>query len=164
MNALFLCLGGNMGNRAALLKEALELIRSKIGPIECQSSVYETEAWGHTSNRGYYNMVVQVSTLLSAEEVLRICLSIEGQLGRTRSGVGYQDRTMDIDIIFYNTMISKNQDLTVPHPRFHLRNFVLVPLQEIAALYIDPLSKQTITQLLENCPDTSTISNIGSLN
>ena len=163
MNALFLCLGGNMGNRAALLKQALELISSKIGSIERQSSVYETEAWGHSSNRGYYNMVVNVNTRLSAEEVLQICLSIESQLGRTRSGDGYHDRTMDIDIIFYNTMISENPDLTVPHARFHLRKFVLVPMKEIAPLYIDPVSKKTITQLLENCADTSTIVNIGSL-
>jgi 2-amino-4-hydroxy-6-hydroxymethyldihydropteridine diphosphokinase len=164
MNALFLSLGGNMGNRAALLNQALELISSKIGPVEYQSSVYETEAWGHSSKRGYYNMVVQVNTILSAEEVLQICFNIERQLGRTRSGGGYHDRTMDIDIIFYNTMISKNPDLTVPHSRFHLRKFVLVPMHEIAPLYIDPLSMQTITQLLENCKDTSTIVKIGSLN
>ena len=164
MNALFLCLGGNMGNRAALLKQALEQISSKIGPIECQSSVYETEAWGHTSALGYYNMVIKASTPLKVEEVMLRCLDIERELGRTRSGEGYHDRTMDIDIIFYNDFISKNEDIIVPHPRFHLRKFVLVPLQEIAPLWSDPLSRQTISQLLENCPDTSTIVNIGSLN
>lgn len=163
MNALFLCLGGNMGNRAALLKQALAQIDNLIGTIECKSSVYESEAWGHSSERGYYNMVVKVITTLSPEAALKICLSIEQELGRIRSSKGYHDRTMDIDIILFGDLIRTEPTLILPHPRFHLRKFVLLPLHEIAANLQEPVSRKTIAQLLENCEDASTIVNIGSL-
>jgi len=82
-----------------------------------------------------------------------LALEIEKQLGRKRSGNGYSSRTMDIDIIFYGDSVIDEPDLVVPHPRMHLRNFVLVPLCEIFPDFVHPVFGKTIRQLLEECPD-----------
>ena len=148
-----LLLGGNMGDSAELCRKAVELIEKQIGETTRVSSLYGSEAWGFETEQDFINQAVVVRTSLPPHRVLELALEIEARLGRKRSGNGYSSRTMDIDIMFYGSEIIDTPRLTVPHPRLHLRNFVLVPLCEILPDFVHPVLAKTIRQLLDECPD-----------
>lgn len=154
MNVAFLCLGGNMGDRLANLAQAKELITGEGISIIAQSAVYETEAWGTASAPDYYNQCIKVETDLLAFELMQKLLDIEKRMGRVRSNDKNMSRTMDIDILLYNDSIINDFNVEVPHPRMHLRQFVLKPLSEIAANIEHPVLHKTIGQLLLECRDT----------
>lgn len=158
MNVTYLCLGGNIGDREKTLKQALLKINEQIGSIVLQSNIYETEAWGVTNQKAYLNQCIKVETSLSANELIKKVLSIEKELGRQRSiNQTYESRTIDVDILFYNTSIINQPDLCVPHPRLHLRKFVLIPLNEISDNYLHPLFNKSIFNLLMECNDISDV-------
>ncbi len=158
MNVAYLCLGGNIGDREKALKLALFEINQQVGTINAQSDIYETEAWGVDNQQAYLNQCVEVQTLLTPIELINTLLSIEQHLGRKRSlNCVYEPRTIDIDILFYNHEIIDNGQLTVPHPRLHLRKFVLIPLNEICSNYLHPLLNKTIFNLLSACEDQSEV-------
>ena len=158
MNVSYLCLGGNIGDREKSLEQALTLINTKAGRVTARSALYETEAWGVTDQQAYLNICVSISTTLQAQELLESLLSIEKELGRQRgSSTGYEPRTIDIDILFFNDSVIAREQLIVPHPRLHLRKFVLVPLADIAPNYLHPVLNKTIFSLLNQCPDTSQV-------
>lgn len=148
-----LLLGGNVGDTAEMVQEACRQIELQIGPIEKRSALYGSEAWGFETEQDFINQAVVVKTPLPPHRVLELALEIEKQLGRKRSGNGYSSRTMDIDIIFFGDSVIDEPDLVVPHPRMHLRNFVLVPLCEILPDFVHPVFGKTIRQLLDECPD-----------
>jgi len=153
MNEVFLCLGGNLGNRTQNLNTAKALISEVCGKITKESTIYETEAWGSSSNNKFLNQVIKIKTRTSAPELMKHMLQIEKQLGRKRGKNKNSDRTIDIDILFFNSEIIESEDLQVPHPRLHLRKFVLLPLNQIAPKFIHPVFKKTIAQLLDECTD-----------
>ena len=158
MNEVYLCLGGNLGNCLANLNRACELIAGRVGRIMRQSSVYQSQAWGMDKAPDFFNQVIKVETTLSAKDLIIVLLEIEKILGRERTEtVRYQNRLMDIDILFFNSEIIKTDTLEIPHPRLHLRNFVLLPLEEIAANFIHPVLKKTITELVKLSPDKGKI-------
>jgi len=160
MNVAFLCLGGNMGNRLANLENARELITKAGIEIKALSGIYETQAWGGTTAPDYYNQCLKVETELLAFELMEKLLAIEKDLGRVRSSDKNLSRTMDIDILLYNDYIINDFNVEVPHPRMHLRQFVLKPLSEIAANVMHPVLHKTIGQLLLECRDTLTAKKI----
>lgn len=158
MNVTYLCLGGNIGDRETALKLALSKIEEQIGKITSQSSIYETEAWGVENQQAYLNQCIEVKTTLSAPSLIESLLLIEKELGRMRTiSDTYEPRTIDIDILFYNHDIINEPKLMVPHPRLHLRKFVLIPLNEIASNYLHPLLNKTIFSLLSECDDSSDV-------
>lgn len=158
MNVTYLCLGGNIGDRETALKLALSKIEEQIGKITSQSSIYETEAWGVENQQAYLNQCIEVKTNLSAPSLIESLLLIEKELGRMRTiSATYEPRTIDIDILFYNQDIIDEPKLMVPHPRLHLRKFVLIPLNEIASNYLHPLLNKTIFSLLSECEDSSDV-------
>jgi 2-amino-4-hydroxy-6-hydroxymethyldihydropteridine diphosphokinase len=161
MNVAFLGLGGNMGDRLGNLRKSLTLLNETCGTIVKASSVYETDAWGSDSEKKYLNQVVQLETLLSAEELLERTLQAELRLGRLRTDKQNSDRTADIDILLFNSEIRDLKNLHLPHPRLHLRKFVLIPLCEIAPDLLHPVFKKTIHDLLQNCEDNLNVSAIG---
>ncbi|MDP2387360.1 MAG: 2-amino-4-hydroxy-6-hydroxymethyldihydropteridine diphosphokinase [Bacteroidota bacterium] len=152
MNTVFLCLGGNLGNREENLKNAIQLIKSKLGTITARSSVYETASWGNADQPAFLNQVLELKTVLSANDVLDACLKIEKDLGRTRN-IKWENRLIDIDILFFNTEIINQDELKIPHPLMHERMFVLKPLNEIAPHYVHPVYNKTVKELFESCSD-----------
>ncbi|MBL7935034.1 MAG: 2-amino-4-hydroxy-6-hydroxymethyldihydropteridine diphosphokinase [Bacteroidia bacterium] len=158
MNVTYLCLGGNIGDRETALNQAILIISQEIGNIVSKSGIYETEAWGVENQQAYLNQCIAVTTNLTAEELIHSVLVIEKQLGRERSNsITYEPRIIDIDIIFYNNTIIETPQLTVPHPRLHLRKFVLIPLNEIASNHLHPILNKTIFNLLSDCEDQSEV-------
>ena len=162
-NSVAMLLGGNQGDRVALLMKAIEQIAKRIGIVSVASSIYETEPWGFEAEQNFMNQAVVVDTDMKADEVLHEVLQIEKELGRVRSeqaGGGvkqYTSRPMDIDLIFYNGDIVETAELQLPHPRMHLRRFVLEPLKQIMPDYIHPKLKKTVRQLLKECDDKGVV-------
>ena len=156
MNIVFLQLGSNLGDRELLLREALILIKKKIGLVVDISKIYESTAWGVEKQRDYLNQIIKVETKLLASEVLSVILIIEEKLGRVRVKK-WGARLIDIDILFYNNEIINTPSLCVPHKYMHKRMFVLVPLNEIAAEKIHPIYNKTIEFLMKECRDTELV-------
>ena len=117
------------------------------------SPVYKSASWGY-EGADYLNCAIHVSTRLQPEELIKTCLKIEQELGRERTdSLTYTDRSIDIDVLFYEDRKIKTKSLEVPHPRLHLRNFVLFPLRDIAQNLEHPVFNKTIQQLAEASHD-----------
>jgi len=149
---VFLLLGSNLGERLHVLQSASGLIENRIGIIQASSSVYETAPWGVLDQPVFLNQILLVKTELMPEEVLRVVLEIEHELGRVRYE-RWGARVIDIDMLYYNDLILDSARLTLPHPRMHERRFTLVPLDEIASDFIHPVLLKTTKNLLEECTD-----------
>lgn len=134
MAVLYLSLGTNLGNRQDNLNSALRLIGLEIGTIAAASDVIETQPWGFMSNNAFLNMAVKVNTELDALSVLHATQDIERRLGRTQKSVNgvYHDRIIDIDLLLYDDVRMETKELTLPHPHMWEREFVKVPLLQIA--------------------------------
>jgi 2-amino-4-hydroxy-6-hydroxymethyldihydropteridine diphosphokinase len=152
MNIAFILTGGNIGDRLQTLQQAAESIEKFCGHIVARSSVYETAAWGNENQPDFLNQVLQIETQISASSLLRKLLAIETNMGRQRTDK-YAPRTIDLDILFYNSFVIKLPHLQVPHPQMAERRFVLEPLNEIAPDFIHPVLNQTVHQLLMTCLD-----------
>jgi len=129
----------------ANLNKAVALLSQKVN-IEKVSSVYETEPIGYKEQPLFLNMVCQISTVLSPWELLRFVKDIEGEMGRVQS-FSNSPRLIDIDILFYDREVIKNDELTIPHSRLAKRAFVLIPLAEIAPQLIHPELDREISEL-----------------
>lgn len=162
MNRVALLIGGNQGDRRQLIEQATVLIQQRIGAVVASSRLYETAPWGNFGGdrpQDFLNQALLVETPLEAHAVLKEALEIEKDLGRSRSprcsSVSriYHSRPMDIDLIFFNEDVIDTPDLTIPHPRMHLRRFVLEPLAEIMPDYLHPAMGKTVKELLDQIPE-----------
>jgi deoxyguanosine kinase len=163
MNIAFLGLGGNLGNRMAMLEKVVRDLGAEAGVVLQRSGVYESPAWGKDSPTRYLNMVIRIATPLAPLELLLCCQKIEKKHGRKRGPERYADRTCDIDVLYYNDLCIDSEQLQLPHPRLHLRKFVLAPLAQIAPEFKDPLQKAKVRKLLKHCSDSSEITFVGFL-
>ena len=155
----FLSLGSNLGNRAQYLQHALFLLHREVGKVVKVSPLYESPAWGFSSEP-FYNICAELHTDLPLEALLPRLHTIEARLGRVRTSQpseGYKARTLDIDILYYGDKVVQTDTLYVPHPQLALRRFVLQPLADIAPNFVDPVKGKTISQLLEACPDIASL-------
>ncbi len=155
MKDIYLSLGSNQGNRFFNLQQAIHYIELRIGKIEKVSSYYETEPWGFSGETNFINQVILVKSKLSADKILARSLMIEKVLGRERLPFinKYSSRPIDIDILFVNDVCINTDNLKVPHPHLHKRNFVLKPLCEIAPTFIHPVLNKSIHDLTEKSSD-----------
>ena len=157
MNKAHLSLGSNRGDRIGNLNKAINLLSTWAGNLIRVSSVYETPPWKMADETNFLNQVLVIETKLPAEKLLDMILQIESIMGRIRTAKGYEPRTIDIDILFFNDEIINNERLTIPHPLIQERKFVLEPLNEISAEYVHPVLQKSIMQLLGECGDKSTV-------
>jgi 2-amino-4-hydroxy-6-hydroxymethyldihydropteridine diphosphokinase len=159
----YLAVGSNLGFKLQNIEKAkLELQKNKIKIIK-SSSNFESESWPNSSHPKYINIVIEIKTNLKPLDLLKVCNSIEKSLGRKRS-IKNAPRLCDIDIIDYKqkTINLADKNLTLPHPRMSLRNFVLLPLFEINRSWKHPKSKKNIVNLINSLPikDLRTIKQI----
>lgn len=147
---LYLSLGSNLGDRKTLLSTAVARLEQRVGRLFAHSSFYETEPWGFDSDHLFLNISVGIYTKMQPLEVLKECKNIEMEMGRSPSIRGvYEDRPIDIDLLFYGDWVIEAPLLVLPHPKLHLRRFVLDPLCEIAPDFMHPVLKKTIRELKE---------------
>ena len=140
MSKLYLALGSNVGDRKKNITDATMLCDALIGAVQTLSSLYETEPWGFSSPNKFINAAICLETDKSPELCLALAKGIEREMGRKPSGKeGYEDRIIDIDILFYDDLVIQTEELTIPHPHIEERDFVLNPLAEIAPELIEKL-------------------------
>lgn len=155
MSKVTLLLGGNKGDREILLKTAVERV-TESNKVLLKSSVYETEAWGGIAKGPFLNQVIQVESSQDPMQFLEFIQGVETDLGRKRND-HWGDRTMDIDILFWDDQVIHSDMLNVPHPFISQRRFVLVPLVEILPDFIHPIWEKTSEELLSICEDDSKV-------
>ncbi len=162
MNIAYLSLGSNEGDRAAMLRQAIDALNHQPGSVVAVSHVYETAAWGVTDQPDFLNIAVALETSLYAPGLLQSIRAIEAGLGRQRH-IRWGPRTIDIDILFFNNDIIDTPDLQLPHPRLQERRFVLQPLAGIAPALVHPVFGRTMSELLLLCPDELEVTDWGVL-
>ncbi len=154
VHKVVLGIGSNLGDRLQNISQALFYISSRLGKITKQSSIYETPAMDFEGN-DFYNMTLEVLTGKTPREILSVTGEIEKMLGREKKSLNkhYTDRTVDIDILYYDDEIYKDEKLQIPHPEIFRRNFVLYPLKEILPEYFHPQLQKTHIELVTLSPD-----------
>lgn len=151
-------LGSNLGDRFAALELALEMIREEAGELMAISSVWESEPWGFDADDQFLNMVVVMETAKQPWQLMQLFRSIEGRMGRRRSGGGrYESRVIDLDILFWDDRVISVPGLEVPHPKIADRRFVLEPLCEVAPDAEHPVTGLTVKEMLQMCEDRSEV-------
>ncbi|MFB6454878.1 2-amino-4-hydroxy-6-hydroxymethyldihydropteridine diphosphokinase [Chitinophaga sp. Hz27] len=152
MNTAILLIGGNLGDPEINLAKAVQLINEQAGQVVKQSALYQTAPWGVVDQPDYLNQALVINTMQDGLTLLHTLLDIERTIGRVRQEK-WGSRVIDIDMIFFNDEIISFPELKIPHPRMHLRQFVLVPLQEIIPNHVHPVLHKTVSELLLSCPD-----------
>ena len=147
MKVVYLGLGSNLGDREALLKSALDKLQSPKLRLLRVSGLYETEPIGLREQAWFLNMAAEFECDLFPMQLLQRCLRVERELGRKRIVVN-GPRTIDIDIVLFGNSVVKTEDLEIPHPRYRERRFVLAPLTELNPKLRDPVTGQSVTELL----------------
>ncbi|ASS47893.1 MAG: 2-amino-4-hydroxy-6-hydroxymethyldihydropteridine diphosphokinase [Candidatus Fluviicola riflensis] len=152
-------MGSNEGDRFGYMQSAVNALLSQPGiqPIAV-SKVVETEPWGFDSPDLFLNAVIGIRWAGKAEDLLTVLLSVETQLGRTRSeSERYSSRTIDLDLLLFGEEVINSDKLVIPHPRMLERRFVLEPLNELIPSYIHPVKHLRFSELLKDCIDESNV-------
>ena len=152
MNIIYIQIGSNIGDRKSNILKSMRQIKTKLGTICCSSKIYESSPWGYTNQKKFLNSVIKVESEFNPFDTLKIIQEIENNLGRIRKKK-WDARIIDLDILLFNDQIINSVNLTIPHPYIQERNFVLVPLNEIAPSHHHPKFKKSISHLLNECKD-----------
>lgn len=156
MTRAFIGIGSNVGDREAALGEAISRLAETAGQVVLRSALYRTEPVEVIDQAEFMNQVVAVDTPLEPAALLDRLLAIERAMGRVRSR-DKGPRTIDLDLLLHGDAVVRATGIEVPHPRLHLRRFVLVPLAEIAPDLVHPVLGESIGALLARCPDLALV-------
>ena len=147
MTEVYLALGSNVGDSRGYIKRAIELLGTKLVNLK-QAPLYRSKAVGYTDQPDFLNTAISGQTNLDSTQLFNFVKETEQQVGRV-ARFRWGPREIDIDIIFYGDQIIKTNQLTIPHPRFAKRDFVLRPLAYLNPVFEDPISHKTVQQLLD---------------
>ena len=154
-NQVILSLGSNQGNRLENIQQCIQLIQLELGTVFKVSKLYETPSWGFES-AAFYNCAIAIHTHKSPLKLLSGIIKIEKKLGRIRKEqLGYQSRTIDIDIVSFENEIVQTETLEIPHPQMQNRLFVLLPIKDLQLDFVHPIFEKTIPVLIDECEDKS---------
>jgi 2-amino-4-hydroxy-6-hydroxymethyldihydropteridine diphosphokinase len=135
--AAFIGLGGNLDESRKLIAAALERLDAEAGVrLLRRSADYRTPPWGEPDQPDFVNAVAELETTRSPVELLQLLLAVERALGRRRGGRRWGPRCIDLDLLTYDELEISEDGLELPHPRMHLRAFVLVPLLELEPNFV----------------------------
>ena len=148
MSIVYISIGANLGDRKASCLSSIEILKKKGIVIRKISSLYETEPWGVENQPKFLNMAIEIETGLTPENLLVLLKNIEKEIGREQTHK-WGPRTIDLDILLYNDLIMYGENLKIPHPYMHERDFVLRPLLEIAPDIKHPVLQVTVRELLQ---------------
>ena len=157
---VYLSLGSNLDDRAKNLRDAIVALANARVHVVRVSSVYETEPVDYLHQPWFLNCAVEAETELASLDLLRALRGIEAQMG-SKKLIAKGPRLIDIDILLYGNEVIDTPELQVPHPRMHLRRFVLQPLAEIAPNLQHPVSGLNATEMLDRTPDKSAVRKFG---
>jgi 2-amino-4-hydroxy-6-hydroxymethyldihydropteridine diphosphokinase len=144
-HTVFIALGTNLGDRLKTLQEAIAQLPPRVMP-RSTSSIYQTAPWGYSDQPDYLNQVIEAETELEPLPLLKYLKKLERKLGR-RPTFRYGPRVIDMDILFYDDLVLETPELVIPHPRLHERDFVLVPLADLAPNKAHPVLGKTVEEL-----------------
>lgn len=149
----YLSIGSNMGDKKGYLKDAIEKLQHhpKIRKVRV-SDFLETKPYGGVEQEDFINAAIEMETLYTPRELLHLLQQIETEAGRVRT-IHWGPRTLDLDILFYEDVISDKKELMIPHPDMQNREFVLKPLAELCPYYMHPLFHKSVKQMLEELPE-----------
>lgn len=158
MARVFIGMGSNLGDREARLSDALEAL-DRIGGSRLvrASRLYETEPVGGPPQGPYLNGVAELQSTLSPLALLEALLAIESAAGRSRDGTQDGPRVLDLDLLLYDDLALETDRLVLPHPRLHLRAFVLEPLAELAGELVHPICDASLAELAERVRDPDAV-------
>ena len=156
MQKILLHLGSNQGWRNQNLRQARLLLQAQLGEELLASACYETSAWGLEDQPDFLNQACLYQTSLSPSQALNTVLQIEKQLGRVRHRK-WDQRLIDIDLIFYADEVINTPELSLPHPWMQERRFVLIPLAEIVPAWVHPVLGKKVKHLLAECEDQGVV-------
>jgi 2-amino-4-hydroxy-6-hydroxymethyldihydropteridine diphosphokinase len=144
---IYLGLGSNIGEREKYILNAIEMIsQSEKCEIKKVSSLYETTPYGAEGQENYLNAAAEICSEFSVTELFTFVKLVEERAGRKKTDISWAPREIDVDILFYNNLIYSDDKLTVPHKEILLRDFVIVPLIEIAAGFVHPVIKKRLNE------------------
>jgi 2-amino-4-hydroxy-6-hydroxymethyldihydropteridine diphosphokinase len=166
LEKVYLSVGSNLGDKESNIASSIVILSSDKEILNIRtSSFYETEPLYNKNQSNFLNIMIECETTLTPFKLLDKISEIEKILGRKRKDVKNLPRTIDIDIVIFGDFFIETSQLSIPHPQALFRKFVLVPLKELAPELIFPKTKYTVTELLLNCPDNSSVVkyNIGKI-
>ncbi len=149
----YLALGSNTSPRREHILNAINLLKNRFPEGFRISSLYLTRAFRNNKQDAYYNCCACFETDISPEELLKTILAFEKQIGRTRNGIKWSSRIIDIDIVLYGATIIESSNLTIPHYDLNQRDFFIIPLTELDQQLTNPKSNQLLSQILKAIPE-----------
>jgi 2-amino-4-hydroxy-6-hydroxymethyldihydropteridine diphosphokinase len=146
---VYIGIGSNVGDKVRQCEQAIsEILKVDRHKLLAKSPLFKTKPIGYTSQDWFVNGVIKIETEMEPLELFRILKAVELQLGRTQT-FRWGPRSIDLDILFFDDEEVRTEELQIPHPRLHERQFVLIPLVEIDRQLVHPTLKKTVGELLE---------------